>query len=123
MRTDTGICATSGSSGRSWCFTSQRRTAPAQIETITSLTVVPRAFFTALISSSGSCPNAKRRWADMRPLNCVFGACSVFRPRFTPVMRPAIRPTVPAPGMPPKIAGTSSTFGIVAGKERSRRSG
>ena len=38
---DTGTCATSGVSGRSSCSISQRRTAPAQTETTTSLTVAP----------------------------------------------------------------------------------
>ena len=79
MRTEIGICATSGSSGSSSWASSQRRTAPAQIETMTSLTVDPWAFLTALTSSSGSWPNVKRRCGEMRPLNDVFGATSCVR--------------------------------------------
>ena len=44
LRTDTGIWATSGSSSSSPCSSSQRRTAPAQIDTTTSFTVHPCRF-------------------------------------------------------------------------------
>ena len=116
--TETGICATSGSSGSSECSTSQRRTTPAHIETTTSLTVQPCSFFTALTSSSVSWPNANRRCGETRPLNEVFGA------RRLPTLaaaRPAMRPIVPAPGKVPN--GVSSRFGTARGSDRIARSG
>ena len=74
VRTETGTWTTSGSAGSSSCSSSQLRTAPAQIETTTSLTVQRCLFFTSFTSSRSSCPKAKRRWGEIRPLKQVFGA-------------------------------------------------
>ena len=76
VRTETGICATSGSSGSSSWATSQRRTAPAQSVTTTSLTVTPKDRLTALTSSRDSWPKANRRCGETRPENDVRGARS-----------------------------------------------
>ena len=56
---------------------SQRRTAPAQTATTTSLTVQSWRFFTPLTASSESRPKTKRRCGEMRPLKRVRGALSV----------------------------------------------
>ena len=52
----------------------ERRTAPAQTDTTTSLTVVPCAFLTSLNSSREREPKVKRRWGETRWLNDVLGA-------------------------------------------------
>ena len=74
LRTDIGISATSGSAGSASRSISQSRTAPAQIVTTTSLTVVPNSRRTWRTASSESEPNAKRRCAETGPLNGVIGA-------------------------------------------------
>ena len=77
VRTDTGIIATSGSSGSSSRSSSQPRTAVAHSATTTSLTVIPSSFLSRLTVSSESEPNAKRRCGPTRPLKLVFGGRAV----------------------------------------------
>ena len=75
-RTDTGTMARSGRSGNESWSISQRRSAPAHNVITTSFTVPPSSFFTALIASIGSDPNANRRCGEITPLNTVRGACT-----------------------------------------------
>ena len=121
MRTDTGTCATSGVSGRSSCSISQRRTAPAQTETTTSLTVAPCVFLAALKSARGIWPKTKRRCGETRPLKSVFGAVRSGRSTPSRRSRPPSLPSVLAPGKIPN--GVSSMFGIAFGSARSIRTG
>ena len=128
VRTDTGIWATSGSSASSPCSSSQRRTAPAQTDTTTSLTVQPYWFFTRLTDSSERRPNTKRRCGEMRPLKLVRGAFSVERSSRPPSARlracptrPATRAARPAPGS--VLKAVSSRLGSADGSARRNRSG
>ena len=128
LRTETGICAINGSSPSSWCSSNQRRTAPAQIDTTTSLTVTPWMFLASLTASSGSRPKTMRRCAETLPLNDVCGGVQSLRPltiglrRSAACMRRPAAPTRLAPGRMLKMP-TSSKLGSAAGIERSRRSG
>ena len=82
--------------GSSSCSSSQRRTAPAQIDTTTSLTVQPCRFLTRLTASSESRPKAKRRCGEMRPLKLVRGAFRLVRSSRPPSPRLSAWPTRPA---------------------------
>ena len=74
VRTDTGIMATSGWSGRASWASSHVRSPPAQTAITTSLTVAPRAFLIALMSDSDAERKAKRRCAVMRGVERRAGA-------------------------------------------------
>src|SRR3954447_15980128 len=129
VRTDMGTIATSGSSGSASRSRSHWRTAPAQSATTTSLTVRPSAPLSALTAASESWPNAKRRCAEIGPLNGVRGGRAVVASRtagsWPPIAlrtRPTARETVGPPGRA-LTPGSSVTFGSVVGIERSARSG
>ena len=127
VRTETGICATSGSSGSSSWSTSQRRTAPAQSVTTTSLTVTPKDRLTALTSSRDSWPKANRRCGETRPENDVRGArssgCSITSLPSSPAARPTSREAVVAPGIGLNTAGASAACSAADGSPRITRSG
>ena len=107
-RTDTGIIATSGTSGSASWSISQRRSAPALIAITTSLTEKPKAFFTFLTLSSSTLRKATRRCGVIGLLNGVAGA----RPATLGSTPPSPRPS---PSSPP-TSGFSA--GPTAGSTR-----
>src|SRR3954454_9258852 len=126
VRTDMGTIATSGSAGSASPASSHRGTAPAHSATTTSLTVSPSAPLSALTASSESCPNAKRRCAEIGPLNAVRGGRAVVASRTAgsvpPIAlrtRPTARETVGPPGRA-LTPGSSVTFGSVRQRRRDR---
>ena len=87
VRTETGTIVTSGSSGSSPCSIRNSRIADAHIVITTSLTVLPKAFLTALTSVSETLPQPTLRCGESAAWKRVRGARSL-RPSSTP---PSVR--------------------------------